>query len=97
MKITVYQVIQNIGGELTIDAFHTQAEADAKAWDIVKDNYKEAVLDDDDMPDTFESFKEKYDDSLNCCWVEVTPGIHATLHVEPVEIEVPDVKIGVHT
>lgn len=85
MKHTIHLVIRNIGGELEIETFATAELAEAAAWKHVEELFDESGQD-----GSFADWRNSCDDDFNTAWVEVADAMHDTLHVEAVEIEVPD-------
>jgi hypothetical protein len=81
MKITIYQVIRNIGGQLEIETFPTQVQADQCAAMHLKDAYEKCAFD-----ESFDAWVAEFAD-VNEAWTDLEE--YDTLHVEQVEIELP--------
>jgi hypothetical protein len=80
-KLKIWEVVQNIGGELLIDPFYTEAEAYAEAWKVVSDVFADSGRD-----ESFAAFKAAHGDDIHLCWEALNYDSNDTLHIECLEI-----------
>ena len=91
-KIKVWAVAATSDGEMSINTYPTETEADNAAWGIVEEGWSERAPE-----ETFEEFNAEHDNNLNSAWTDGLNYDHDTLHVEPIEVEVPTSKNTIYT
>jgi hypothetical protein len=84
MRIKAWAVIANSGGEVDVETFADKASATARAWEGIEELFMEQRGEDE----SFEDFKNENDNDLNTAWVALCSPSD-TLHVNPIEVDVP--------
>jgi hypothetical protein len=96
MKINVYQVIRNIGGELEIEIFSTNSQADDCAWEHIKNIYTEDGGADGYEVEEFDLWRAQCGNDKGSAWEALNDDSNDSLHVQTVEIEVPTQSTSIY-